>query len=227
MILKGFSLLFLGLGVFVLMQVVMPVLAFKVWEVKNYDQSQLLVDPKPRVLSGKFAPADARLPDGQVLGVSIEDVNNFPAFIGTGSGADLPYKEFKLTISKLKLYDTQVLVSSNNFETSLAQLPGTSLPGQKGNVFITGHSSILSKLSGKQIAFFATLPNIKKGDEVIATALGQKYTYEVMGMKVVDPKDVSVINPPDEEGRYLTLMTCVPPGFNTKRLVVLTRLKQT
>lgn len=220
MILKGFSLLFLGLGVFVLMQVVMPVLAFKTWEIKNYDQSQLLVDPKPRVLSGKFAPAD-------VLGVSIEEVNNFPAFIGTGSGASLPYKEFKLTIPKLKLYDTQVLVASNTFETNLAQLPGTALPGQKGNVFITGHSSILAKLSGKQIAFFATLPNIKKGDEVLVTALGQKYTYEVMGMKVVDPKDVSVVEPPDEEGRYMTLMTCVPPGFNVKRLIVLTKLKQT
>jgi LPXTG-site transpeptidase (sortase) family protein len=43
----------------------------------------------------------------------------------------------------------------------------------------------------------------------------------------VDPKDVSVINPPDGSGRYLTLMTCVPPGFNAKRLIVLAKLANT
>lgn len=219
MLFKGVALLLLGLGVFVLMQVVMPVLAFKTWEMSNFDQSQLLADPKPRILSGNLVSA------GDILGVSVENINNFPAFIYKDNIAVAPYSEFKLTIAKLNLFDINVKVNSNTFDDSLAQLPGTALPGEKGNVFISGHSSILRSLEGKQKAYFANLTNIKKGDEVVLQAVGQNYRYEVVGMKVVDPKDVSVINPLDNEGRYLTLMTCVPPGFNTKRLIVLSRLK--
>jgi sortase A len=69
------------------------------------------------------------------------------------------------------------------------------------------------------------LLKIKKGDEINIETPGQLFTYVVQGMKVVDPKDVSVINPPDQVGRYLTLMTCVPPGYNVKRLIVLAKLK--
>jgi LPXTG-site transpeptidase (sortase) family protein len=218
MLIKGLSLALLGFGVFVLMQVVMPVLAFKAWEATNFDQSNLLIDPKPKVLSGDLIGGDA-------LGVTIENVNNFPAFLSENV-LPAPYPSFKLTISKLQLNNVLVNVNTNDFELNLAHLPGTALPGEKGNVFVTGHSSILPSLAKKQKALLAKLPSIKKGDEIVIQALGQKYYYQVMGLKVVDPKDVSVIKSPDEEGRYLTLMTCVPPGFNTKRLIVLAKLKQ-
>lgn len=213
---KGLFLTFLGLGVFLLMQVIMPLIVFKVWELNNFDQSQLLANPKPAILSGDLAAG--------VLGVSVENINNFPAFISSRV-SQATYKEFALTIPKLKLYDIKTLVDSNDFETTLAHLPGTSLPGEKGNVFLTGHSSIFQNLATKQKAYFASLPSIKKGDEILVEAVGQRFIYQVLGMRVVDPKDVSVITPPDDTGRYLTLMTCVPPGFNSKRLVVLARLK--
>lgn len=219
MFVKGFSLLLLGLGVFVLMQVLMPILAFKTWEVTNFDQSQILLDPNPKVLSGDLIKSD-------VLGISVENVNNFPRFISKNGSRNLPFLEFKLTIPKINLYDTKVRVDSNEIDDYLAHLPGTALPGEKGNVFVSGHSAIYAAFAEKERAYFASLPSVKKGDEVLIEALGQRYTYEVMGFKVVDPKDVSVINPPDSNGRYLTLMTCVPPGFNTKRLVVLAKLKQ-
>lgn len=199
------------------MQVVMPVLAFKAWEVSNFDQGNLLVDPKPKVLSGDLIGGDA-------LGVSIENINNFPAFLSSNV-LPAPYPSFKLTIPRLQLDNLHVNVNTNDFEMNLAHLPGTALPGEKGNVFVTGHSSILPSMAKKQKALFFKLPNIKKGDEIVLQALGQKYYYQVLGMKVVDPKDVSVIKSPDEEGRYLSLMTCVPPGFNTKRLIVLAKLK--
>jgi LPXTG-site transpeptidase (sortase) family protein len=73
-------------------------------------------------------------------------------------------------------------------------------------------------------AFFAKLPEVKKGDDIIVDALGQRYNYKVVELKIVDPKDISVIYPPDSNGRYISLMTCVPPGFNTKRLVVVAKL---
>ncbi|MBI2022214.1 sortase [Candidatus Daviesbacteria bacterium] len=220
MLLKSVSLILLGLGVFILMQVVLPFASFKIWELSYYDQSQALKDP-----TAQNVPDNNYL--AQVLGVKVENINNFPAFISDRNIGSAPYSEFELSIPKLDLKDIRVLVSSDNFESNLAHLKGTALPGEKGNIFITGHSSLpLPFSAGKQKPFFVNLPNIKKGDEIILKALGQSYAYEVLGMRIVDPKDLSVINPPDSQGRYLSLMTCVPPGFNTKRLIVLARLKQ-
>ncbi len=213
MIIKGLSLLFLGIGVFVLMQVALPFLEFKSWELLAFDQETVLANP----LAGDGT--------GLVSGVSIQDFEDFPAFVSNyANPANLPYKEFKISIPKIKLENVVTKVWSNNFEENLAQLPGTALPGEKGNVFVTGHSSLPQPMGNKN-AWFINLPNIKKGDNVYISAAGQRFEYIVEGLKIVDPKDVSVLNPPDSRGRYLTLMTCVPPGFNTKRLVVLAKLK--
>lgn len=217
MFFKGLSLFLLGAGVFVLMQVATPFLAFQIWELTSYDKSQLLVDPSPVILGGNAI-------NGDILGVSVGNINNFPAFI-TSNSMFAPYPEFRLSIKRLNLNDIKVKVASNDFEYNLGHLPGTALPGERGNVFITGHSSLPFAPGNKRIPFFANLPNIKKGDDVFIDALGQRFNYVVMGMKIVDPKDMTVVAPPDKEGRYLTLMTCVPPGFNTKRLIVLARLK--
>lgn len=208
MLSKSISLLLLGLGIFVLMQVALPLVAFKVWELTIYDQSQTLVDPKTTT---------------PVLGVRVEQVDNFPTFWVDNFPGQLPYQEFKLTAPKLNLNDIKVAVASNDFNQQLAHLPGTALPGERGNVFISGHSAI-SPIGNKK-AFFASLPNLKRGDEVILTALGSQFTYVVAGIKIVNPQETWVVSPPDGEGRYLTLMTCVPPGFNTKRLIVLAKLR--
>jgi sortase A len=116
-------------------------------------------------------------------------------------------------------------VNSNDFEQNLAHLPGSALPGQKGNIFITGHSGLDNSMLAKKFSYFKELPEVKRGDEIILNALGQQYKYIVESLKIVDPKDTSVVNPPDPSGRYLSLMTCVPPGFSTKRMIVLARLK--
>lgn len=212
---KIFPLIFLGIGVFILVQVVMPFAAFKFWEVTAFQNDSILVDPYPK--------------DTDVLGITIENLdNNFPAIVSSNSRLSTPpYQNFKLSIPKINLDWGKVVVDTNNFEDNLAHLPGSALPGEKGNIFITGHSSLTQFYKeGNYKAVFARLPELKKGDEIDLEVSGQTYKYFIEGMKIVDPKDVSVVNPPDNSGRYLTLMTCVPPGFNTKRLVVLARLKQ-
>jgi LPXTG-site transpeptidase (sortase) family protein len=213
MFIKALSLLFLGVGIFVLMQVALPFLEFKSWELFAFEQETELANP----LASDGA-------DGLISGVSIQDFESFPAFVANyANPANLPYKEFRVSIPKLKIDNVTTKVWSNDFEETLAQLPGSALPGERGNVFVTGHSS-LPYPKNKQ-AWFMNLPNIKKGDNIYLNAAGQRFEYVVEGLKIVDPKDTSVLNPPDNRGRYLTLMTCVPPGFNTKRLVVLAKLK--
>jgi LPXTG-site transpeptidase (sortase) family protein len=212
-LLRIFSLFFLGFGVFVLVQVAMPFLSYKFWEISAFESSQLLADPSAK--------------ETDVLGISIENEGGFAKLV-SGQKRATPYESFKVEVPSIKLAETEVRVNSNEFDLFLGHLPGTALPGEKGNVFVTGHSSLTGLLpKGKQVALFINLPKIKKGDQIKITALGQRFVYDVIGLKIVDPKDVSVINPPDGSGRYLTLMTCVPPGFNSKRLIVLAKLANT
>ena len=209
---KVFFLLFLGLGVFILIQVLMPLLEYKIWEIAIYNQNISLVSPDP----------------GQkVLGISIQSKNNFPAIVSNSKRAIPPsYQSFILSIPSLKLENIKVTVDTNDFEQNLAHLPGSALPGEKGNVFITGHSSLPQLFRpGNFKAIFAHLPEIKKGNSIILDAGGQRFEYVVSGLKIVDPKETWVINPPEENGRYLTLMTCVPPGLYLKRLIVLAEIK--
>ena len=208
---KIISLSFLSLGVILLMQVAMPLLSFQIWEIAQKYSSNLLISPQtPR--------------SSQVLGVSIENKDNFPSFVSSiKRETQINYSEFSLTIPKLKMEQQPVLVDSNDLSKKLAHLPGSALPGEKGNIFISGHSALSQFFSMKK-ATFAHLTDLKKGDEIFVSAAGTQFKYQVIELKVVDPKDTSVINPPDTSSRYLTLMTCVPPGLNTKRLIVLAKM---
>lgn len=207
---KIVSLSFLFLGVFILIQVVMPIVSFEIWELgQKFDNETTLVSPQKGQL---------------VLGVSIESKDNFPAFVSSLKREIAPsYTQFRINVPKLKLSEITVLVDSNDLTRGLVHLPGSALPGERGNVFISGHSAVTPLISLKT-AFFSKLSDLKKGDEIIVEAEGTKFTYQVIDLRAVDPKDTSVISPPDKMGRFITLMTCVPPGLNFKRLVVLGKI---
>lgn len=208
---------FLSIGIFLLMQVILPIVSFQLWWFGQKYNNGLLISPNPTQV-------------GQVLGVSIQNgvsvrnQDNFPAFISTLTReTQAAYKEFSLTIPRLKIKNAQVLVDSNDLSKGLVHLPGSALAGEKGNIFVSGHSALSSFFSLKT-ALFANLTDLSKGDEIIVEALGVKFRYEVYELKVVNPNDLSVINAPEPQGRYISLMTCVPPGLNFKRLVVLGKM---
>lgn len=96
--------------------------------------------------------------------------------------------------------------------------PGTALPGDNGNVVLTGHSSYYAWDPGRFKDVFALLHDVKQSDRVVIYFNQKKYTYEVTKIKVVLPKDVDVLGPSDTE--QLTLITCTPIGTNLKRLIV-------
>lgn len=205
---KVISLGFLSVGIFVLMQVMLPIVSFQIWEIGQKYNNKVLSSPK--------------FNQNQILGVSIQTKDNFPAFVSTQKRGSLPYFEFSLTVPKIDLWETSVYVDSNDLSRGLIHLPGSALPGERGNIFISGHSAI-SRFFSKG-AYFAKLPDVKKGDRIEVLANGAKFSYQVIEIKIVSPTDISVIVPPDDKGRYITLMTCIPPGLNFKRLVVLGKM---
>lgn len=206
---KFVSLSFLSVGIFILMQAILPIISFQLWAMGQTINNQVLVSP-------------AKM-SGQVLGVSVEDKDNFPAFISSARTSEHTYDKFYLSIPKLKIQNANVYVDSNDLSKGLAHLPGSALPGEKGNVFISGHSAIRPSFSIKQ-ALFSNLTDLKVKDQIIVDTPGSKFIYEVIGFKIVDPSDLSVVSVPDTMGRYISLMTCVPPGLNFKRLVVLGKM---
>lgn len=203
------SLIFVG--IFFLMQIIMPIVNFKLWEIgQNFGDSILI---SPQLGSNK-----------DILGISVQSSDSFPAFISTKDRLVKPnYSQFNLSLPTLRLENLEVFLDSNDLAKGLAHLPGATLPGERGNVFISGHSAASLFFSPRKV-YFSKLQDLKKGDEMVVNAGGSKFVYKVIGMRVVDPKDLSVVNPPDEQGRYISLMTCVPPGLNFKRLIVLGKM---
>lgn len=208
---KVISLAFLSVGVFLLVQVVLPIVSFQLWEIGQNVNNQSLISPK-------------QTKNAQVLGVSVENKDNFPAIVSSLTrGSKASYSQFLVSLPKLNLDGAIVWVDSNDLSKGLAHLPGSALPGERGNVFISGHSA-LSPLFNIKTAAFAKLQDLKKGDQIIIKTNNTKYTYEITELKIVKPADLSVITPPDTMNRYISLMTCVPPGLNFKRLVVLGKM---
>ncbi|MBI4232195.1 sortase [Candidatus Peregrinibacteria bacterium] len=103
-------------------------------------------------------------------------------------------------------------------QDGVVHYPGTSLPGQTGNVVITGHSSYFPWDPGRFKDVFALLHEVVIGDRIVVYYEQDKYLYEVNNIQIVMPSDIEVLKqtPADQ----LTLITCTPVGTNLKRLVV-------
>lgn len=106
----------------------------------------------------------------------------------------------------------------NALRSGVVHYPGTPLPGESGNVVITGHSSYYPWDPGRFKDVFAVLHNLSPGDEIIIFHRQQKYTYQVTETSKVFPYEVDVLN--DYNDDRLTLITCTPIGTNLKRLII-------
>jgi sortase A len=100
---------------------------------------------------------------------------------------------------------------SRTLRVGLGHIPGTSRPGQQGNVAIAGHRDTI----------FRPLRRIKAGDEVVLETPSDTYHYRVSRIEIVDPTDVSVLKSHGQN--ELTLVTCYPfsyLGRAPKRFIV-------
>lgn len=103
----------------------------------------------------------------------------------------------------------------------VVHLQGTALPGNQGNIFITGHSSYYSWVTSPYKDVFALLEKVSVGDKIYIQYQNKSFTYEVTDTKVVSPNNLSVLEQTPDHN--LTLMTCVPIGTNLSRLIVTSR----
>jgi len=131
-----------------------------------------------------------------------------------------PVVEPTLGLEALKAQDFTTLEDQIH-ETLLkgvVHYPGTAEPGEKGNAFLTGHSSNVFWEMSPYNTVFALLPKIKVGDDLYVTHNLVEYHYRVVDKKEVQPTDVSSLQQGDDT--KLTLVTCTPVGTTFRRLVV-------
>lgn len=93
----------------------------------------------------------------------------------------------------------------------------TPFPGQLGNSAIAGHRTTYGQP-------FHDLDQLASGDEIIITTTYGTFTYEVSGLRVVEPTEYSVVSTTDPTVATLTLTTCHPKWSAAQRLIVTANL---
>ena len=104
---------------------------------------------------------------------------------------------------------------ARTLQLAVGHIPGTALPGERGNVGLAGHRD----------TFFRRLRDIRPEDEIRVSTPQRIYTYRVERTDVVEPEDVWVLEP--TEYSALTLVTCYPftyVGSAPQRFIVRAQL---
>ena len=94
-------------------------------------------------------------------------------------------------------------------------LPGTAMPGGKGNCVIAGHRD----------THFRVLKDIRRGDEIMLDTRAGQFRYRVKDIAVVSPDNTGPLQP--TSAAELNLITCYPfqfVGAAPRRFVVEARL---
>jgi len=92
-------------------------------------------------------------------------------------------------------------VGSRTLRVAIGHVPGTSWPGQPGNVVIVGHRD----------TFFRPLRKIRLCDEVSLETADHTYHYRVSAFEIVDRDNLSVLRFHGKD--ELTLITCYPFSY--------------
>jgi len=101
--------------------------------------------------------------------------------------------------------------SSATLRHAAGHIVGTAMPGNVGNVGISGHRDTL----------FRPLRNIRHNDIIELTTLQGEYRFRVVSTQLVSPQDIVVLN--SSGGQVLTLVTCYPfyyVGSAPRRFIV-------
>jgi LPXTG-site transpeptidase (sortase) family protein len=116
------------------------------------------------------------------------------------------------TLTLNKLNETLPIISQTDdtaLKSSICYYMGA-LPGEKGNMVITGHNYASGSMFGK-------LDQLKMGDTVQLQTPDKAYTYKVYNIETITPDNVSALD--KYKGDYsMTLMTCTSQG--NERLLV-------
>jgi len=211
---KFFASFFLVSGLLLFFSAIFPIIQFQLEYSTKFNQ---ILNP----LSSQFynhngsVLGDLNTDYTQLSSWFVNDTDIAPTSLLTSSSST-----YFVSIPKLKIDQATVIFGSTDLKKSLIQYPKTALPGQFGSPVIFGHSVLPQFFNPKSyITIFSTLYKLQQGDEIYIDYDHIRYRYIVEEMYEVQPTDLSVLEQ-RFDGRYLTLVTCSPPGTYLRRLIV-------
>ncbi len=110
-------------------------------------------------------------------------------------------------------YDNRGALVWETAEFVVGHYSNTANPGEEGNCVLSGH---ISSIDAGHV--FRRLPELVPGDSFVVVTEESPYLYRVVDRQIVLPSATSIMDPGD--GSKLTLLTCVPDGTYTHRLIV-------
>ena len=161
----------------------------------------------PPTSPGGAQPYEASLPENVRYLVTPEPVSFVPVL-----PTPAPEQPRRMIIPAINV-DAPVVqgVGWDQLKKGIGQVPGTALPGQVGNSVYAAHNDIYGEL-------FRHLDQLKPGDEVRLYTASQEFRYIVREWKIVEPTEVSVMDPTPTA--TLTLISCYPYLVDTQRIIV-------
>lgn len=127
-----------------------------------------------------------------------------------------PGRASRLVIEKTGV-DAPVLQgdSDEQLRMGVGHRLGTAGPGQVGNLVLSGHNDIYGQV-------FRDLDRLAEGDLITVYSRGEPFTYVVKQKLIVEPTDLSVLEP--SQRPILTLISCYPYLVDSHRIVVIAEL---
>lgn len=133
-----------------------------------------------------------------------------------GADGKTPIATIEIPVIDLKLPVLEGATKAN-MKYAAAHMTETSPLGETGNAAIAAHRA---RTKGR---LFNRLNEVNIGDQIDIDAETGRFVYEVYEISVVEPTDVSVLEPKGDD-RILTLITCEPLKNPTHRLIIHAKL---
>ncbi len=140
----------------------------------------------------------------------------------------LPENDYAVSGNRLiitKIGVNAPIVESQNADVGLSKgawrIPESSTPDKGSNTVLSGHR--FKYLPPNNLTFYL-FDKLSPGDIVYVVWDGKDYYYRIRETKVVEPTELSILDPSDKP--ILTMFTCTPIYSTAQRLVVIADLIQ-
>ena len=136
---------------------------------------------------------------------------------------EIPKLGLQLPIVFPKTTDNKIVTKS--LDSGVVYYPGSVLPAEKGQIVILGHSSPEGWPKIKYDWAFDDLDELSPGDYILIHLDNRQYKYRVRETVVINKGDDLPKSSALKNSNTLVLVTCWPPGKDSKRMVVIAELK--
>ncbi len=161
------------------------------------------------------APASADLPTPD-LPINFRPIVTAPPLPSVALPTPAPQHATRITIPAIGV-DAPIVhgVDPGSLRLGVGHYEDSANPGERGNLVLAGHNDVYGEV-------FRYLSDLKSGDEVTIYTATREYRYVVRGWRLVEPTDVSVMDP--TANRTVTLISCYPYLVDNQRIVVFAEL---